>query len=394
MIGSFGVSEESRYLELELPTGPVPLGFAAEGSSVYLVGRDRAARWPVQALREGVARLRLPHETLAGAVELVTDDAERARVLELFRTRYGVTDFDRWYANPARVLRVSVRSSGTTLPGPEHYRGWLESEFDNVAVDYDRHITGNRINRLLRDRSLNELRRSFQSAHRILEIGCGSGMETLPLLGEGHELVCLDISARMLDVVREKARRAGVSERLETVHAPASRIPSLPSLRASGPFDGAYSTYGALNCEPDLPPIARALASLLRPDAPFVAGVYNRFCAFELVGYGLTGRLSRAAGRARHQVPVGASRFCVDIFALSAPEFEDRFRPWFRVERVQGVPVLLPPSDLVGYTEKLATGFSRLARWDEAVGRSWPFRLFGDHFLMTLRRRAGLPPEP
>jgi SAM-dependent methyltransferase len=360
---------------------------------VYLVGRDRSARWPVQALREGVARIRLADEMVAGPVELITDESERRRILELFRARYGDHDFERWYARPARVLRVDVQSPSPAPPGRDRYRSWLESEFDNVAYDYDRHITGNRINRLLRDRSLAELRRSFRNARRILEVGCGSGMETLPLLEDGHELVCIDISARMLEVVREKARRAGVSERLETIHAPASAIGSLALSRTLGSFDGGYSTYGALNCEPDLPPIARALARVLRDDAPFVAGVYNRFCAFELLGYGLTGRLSRAAGRARHQIPVGTSRFCVDIYALSAPEFEERFRTWFRVERVQGVPVVLPPSDLVGYTDRFDQGFPRLARWDTVLGRRWPFRVLGDHFLMTLRRRAVAPPD-
>ena len=377
----------SRYLELDLPSGSVPLGFAREGPALYLVGRDRAARWPVQILREGAARVRIDGRLLAGSVDLVTEPPERERVLQIFRNRYGPRDFDRWYASPSRVLRVTLGGRPRAGRTSDHYHEWLRAEFDNVATDYDRHITGNRINRLLRDRSLAELRRAFRTSRRLLEIGCGSGMETLPLLEEGHELVCIDISSRMLEVVREKARRAGVAERLETVHTAAAALPELAARWGPGSFDGAYSTYGALNCEEHLDPILPALAGLLRPGTPLVAGVYNRYCLFEMVGYGLTGRWARATGRTRRPMPVGSSRFCVDVFALSVSGFHKQVARWFEVERVEGVPVVLPPSDLARYTERFARGFDRLARWDLALGQRWPFRLFGDHFLMTLRRR-------
>lgn len=387
MIDRPGPGELSRYLELDLPSGPVPLGFAREGSALYLVGRDRAARWPVQVLRTGSARFRLDGELGSGPVDLVTEPLERARVLDLFREKYGERDFDRWYSAPARVLRVNLRGDHSDPATSDHYHDWLRAEFDNVATDYDRHITGNRVNRLLRDRSLSELRRVFGTAHRLLEIGCGSGMETLPLLEDGHEVVCVDISSRMLEVVREKARRAGVLERLDTVHGAAAALPTFAARWGPSSFDGAYSTYGALNCEEDLRPILPALAGLLRPNAPLVTGIYNRYCLFEIVGYGLTGRWSRATGRTRRPIPVGSSRFCVDVFALSVPEFQRQAGVWFDVERVEGVPVVLPPSDLASYTERFAREFDRLARWDLALGRRWPFRLLGDHFLMTLRRR-------
>jgi len=390
MRASSGPPTDPRHLELTVPTGVVPLGYVREGSALYLIARDRGARWPTQILRTGVARLRIDGQPAEGDVGLISDPGERERVLGLFRERYGERDFERWYSDPARVLRVTFDRSSDVPVRSDHYHGWLRAEFDNVAYDYDRHITGNRINRLLRDRSLVELRRAFRTAYRILEVGCGSGMETLPLLEEGHELVCVDISPRMLEVVSEKARRSGVLERLTTVPASAADLPALVETLGSEKFDGAYSTYGALNCEAELESVAAAVARLLRPEAPFVAGVYNRFCLVEMLGYGLTGQWSRALGRTLRPIPVGSSRFCVDVFAFSVPEFARKFDPWFRVERVQGVPVVLPPSDLVAYAELFGNGFERLARWDLAVGVRWPFRLLGDHFLMTLRRRREL----
>jgi SAM-dependent methyltransferase len=384
---------EPTSLELRLSEGAVPLGFVHEADEVYLVGRERSARWPVEVLREGTAEFAISGLHLRGSAELISDPNEKQRILGLFRAKYGDERYERWYGNPARVLRVRLGPSPPPATAEERYHGWLAAEFDNVADDYDRHILGNRINRLLRDRSLAELRSTFSRAHRLLEIGCGSGMETLPLLREGHEILCVDISERMLEVVRQKARKDGVAERLRTERSSAGAIGQLLRELGPGAFDGAYSTYGALNCEVDLGPIPPALHGLVNPGGRFVAGVYNSWCAFELLGYSLTGQFGRAVGRLDRPVRVGSSRFCVDIFAHSVSTFARTFAPWFVPVRTAAVPVLLPPSDLAGYAEKFARGFDRLDRWDRAVATRWPFRFLGDHFLMTLRRSDHDPPR-
>jgi SAM-dependent methyltransferase len=383
---SESVASASENLELVLPSGAVPLGFVREADTVYLVGRERSAHWPVEILRTGWAVLSISGRTEQGFPQLISDPLEKQRVLERFREKYGARRYERWYGNPARVLRVVLGPAMPPSDSEERYHGWLAAEFDNVADDYDRHILGNRINRLLRDRSLAELRRTFARSHHLLEIGCGSGMETLPLLREGHEVFCVDISERMLDVVRRKARSDGVTERLRTERLAAASLPQLLSELGPAAFDGAYSTYGALNCEADLSPLPPALHALIREGGRFVAGVYNRWCAFELVGYALTGQFARAFGRSDRPVRVGSSRFCVDIYAHSPPMFAKTFAPWFVAERVAAVPVLLPPSDLVGYAEKFERGFDRIDRWDRFLAPRWPFELLGDHFLMTLRR--------
>jgi SAM-dependent methyltransferase len=396
--GSAGTSapahEEGRSSAVELnlqlitPTGSVPLGFVAEGSTVFLIARERSARWPVTALRDGSARVRLLSEVKEGPIELITDPDEKRRVLSLFRAKYGDRQFERWYDRPARILRLDTGPGiPRATPASPPYYDWLTAEFDNVADDYDHHITGNRINLLLRDRSLAQLRRTFARSHALLEIGCGSGMETLPLLEEGHEVLCVDISSRMLETVRAKARKQGVAERLRTEQLRAAQLATLLPSIGAGQFDGAYSTYGAMNCEEELASIPPALHALLRHDARFVAGVYNRWCLFEVLGYTLSGQPRRAFGRTHRPVPVGSSRFCVDIFAHSTSDFRRLFDPWFSVERVEAIPVILPPSDLVGYAEKFSRHFDRLASWDRSIGSRWPLRDLGDHFLMTFARR-------
>ncbi len=380
-------------LELAGREGPVPLGYLRDGAELHLVARDRAARWPVDALRAGRARVRIGSERLEGSCRLRPPGPDRDRILEGFRAKYGEAAYRRWYAAPARVVTLDLRAVRPEPSPADRYYDWIASEFDNIAGEYDRHILGNRMNRLLRDRSVGLLTPTFRTARRLLEIGCGSGLETLAMLEAGHEVTAVDISRAMLDVTREKARRAGLSERLATIHASAREYArTSPAEGESERFDGGYSTYGAVNCESDLGPFRDAFAAAVRPGDPVVLGVYNRWCASELVAYGLTLRWSRALGRRSNPIRVGASRFCVDVFAYSPSEVRRGLAPEFRQRAITAVPLFLPPSDLTRYAELFGRDFDRLSRWDGWLARRGPFAGWGDHFLVTLERRAGASP--
>jgi len=379
-------------LRLRTSTGLVPLAYVREGPRVWLVAQYGAARWAVEILRTGRAELELPEGAHAGGCRLVAESLHRAAVLDRFTEKYGADQVARWFRPAGRVVEVVLGSVAQGGTGATAYFEWLEAEFDSIAADYDRHILGNRINRLLRDRSVAFMRRHLPPAGRLLEIGCGSGTETLELLADGHEIVAVDISQAMLDTVVTKARGRGLEARLRVVKLRAGELDRLLAQEGPRAFDGIYSTYGALNCEPDLTPLPPTVAALLRPGGLFVAGVFNRWCGFEMGVYGLLMRPRRAFGRWGRPVAVEASRFCVDAFAYSVPEFCRIFSHHFRVVAVEGAPVLLPPSDLTRYVEMIARRFRTLDAVDAAIGRRFPFSWLGDHFLVGMEpsiRRGG-----
>jgi ubiquinone/menaquinone biosynthesis C-methylase UbiE len=60
---------------------------------------------------------------------------------------------------------------------------------------------------------------------QILEIACGTGRFTVMLAERGADVVGLDISGPMLQQGREKARSAGVEDKLEFMRGDAGRLP-------------------------------------------------------------------------------------------------------------------------------------------------------------------------
>ncbi len=373
-------------VELLVEGGWVTLSYIKQSDCFFLMSAGYRPKWPSEILRKGEASLRFEGGVVSGSAELVSDVTERRNITEMFRSKYGDERFNRWFSEPGRL--VKIKPSDAAGKGSDAYYRWLESEFDAVASDYDRHITGNSINMLLRERSLALMESVFSGSGRLLDIGCGSGMETVPLLKKGHEIVAADISSSMLEVLHKKAVEEGVSERLVTRKLRANSIDALIGEFGEGSFDGCYSTYGALNCEQSLQGVSEAVHALLRDDGRFVAGIYNRYCISEIMGYGLTFRFNRILKRARSRLLEGDSRFCIDVFPYSVMDAERIFSPLFSIDDVIGVPVILPPSDLDAYARKFSRHQEKIRAVDKWLGTRWPFNSLGDHFLMTLSRRA------
>lgn len=69
----------------------------------------------------------------------------------------------------------------------------------------------------LEELRLDELCRSLKKERlSILDIGCGPGTLALPLAAQGHELVCVDFSSQMLEVLESRAAAQGLSELVHT----------------------------------------------------------------------------------------------------------------------------------------------------------------------------------
>jgi SAM-dependent methyltransferase len=229
------------------------------------------------------------------------------------------------------------------------------------------------------------MRETFKKGDVVLEVGCGSGTETLSLARAGLTVIATDLSSRMLDIVRAKASRQGLSNQVITIHV---RAPDLvKKVRDLGylKLDGGYSTYGAVNTEPNLPLLFESFHNLLKPTAPLVLGVWNRYCAYEILGYSLRGKPSLAFARFKNPVPVGKSRFCVASNSFSASSLDRLLVPNFRRTRLLGVVIAIAPSNLTKYLPGSKNSVSFLKKVDSNLGKIFPTNRLGDHFLAVYK---------
>jgi len=113
--------------------------------------------------------------------------------------------------------------------------------------------------------TLNRTRSYLKPSDRVLEIGAGTGSTALLLADGVAEFVATDISDKMLDVGRAKAKAQGV-ENLRFQKALAHEIPE-------GAFD-AVLAHNVLHLIEDLPDALRAAHAGLKPGGLLISKTF------------------------------------------------------------------------------------------------------------------------
>lgn len=306
-------------------------------------------------------------------------------LLGIFTRKYGLNEVKKRYWGQTRYFEIDIISESPAQDYAELYYADLEAAFDGVAEHYDEHILGNPMNLWLRNRSVNYLTKAFRPGAVVLEIGCGTGTETLSLAQHGLIIIAADISSKMLEVLTRKAREAGLSDSIIPLHARPYALKDGLRQKGFNKIDGAYSTYGAINTEPNLRQLFEDLHSVIRQNGLLVLGVWNKYCLYEMVGYSLRMKPAMAVARFRNPVPVGKSRFCISSNAYSVGSLGGYTRQLFRLQKVYGVQILLPASNLTRHLPREPL-LSLLKKIDMELESHYPWNRLGDHFLGVYSR--------
>jgi SAM-dependent methyltransferase len=165
--------------------------------------------------------------------------------------------------------------------------------FDAVAASYDASNQANALLCAMRDRTRAALCAAAVAGSRILNLGCGPGTDDVFLARRGYLVTAVDSSPAMIAQARRRVREEGCDRSVRAVHLDLDDIGALhPAL-----FDAAYSSFGPLNCVPDLGATARAIHQRLRPQGVLVASVIGRWCPWEIALYAARRDWRRAAVR-------------------------------------------------------------------------------------------------
>lgn len=257
--------------------------------------------------------------------------------------------------------------------------------FDAVAARYDERFTASIIGRAQRSAVWKELAKAFHPGDRVLEIGCGTGVDACYLAERGVEVLACDSSSQMVEIAARRVRQCNLQARVRTHVIRAEDI----SLLHHESFSGAFSNFGALNCVEDLRIVAKSIATLVRPGANVLLCWMGPCCLWEMLFY--LGQRSGHKAFRRFQCKGITAKLAdgafVQVHYPSVETMVKTFVPEFRVKSVQGVGVAVPPS----YLEPWARRNPRLVKVCERIDSwfgPWPgFRSLGDHLLVRLERK-------
>jgi SAM-dependent methyltransferase len=255
--------------------------------------------------------------------------------------------------------------------------------FDSVASDYDGPLGNNLLVQQMREVLWRIVAELAAPGSRLLDLGCGTGLDALHFAQSGYGVTAIDWSVGMVAQTRRRAEQAGLSGRLITARLGIQELDRL----AGETFDVIYSDLGALNCLPDLTSVAQNCAGLLRPDGYMVCSVIGRYCPWEIAYYALRGNLKRARVRlAQDHVPVSLNGYTVWTRYYSPREFFRSFAAWFKWRACRAINLFIPPPYLVGPFERHPFLLKPLAWLDHHAGRLPVINQAGDHFLLVMSR--------
>lgn len=267
------------------------------------------------------------------------------------------------------------------------YKRNVSEAFDSIASDYDGSFDSSELNAIMRSFSLQTISLLVKPGRRVLDIGCGTGREAIYLAKSGVKVMASDISPKMTELTAAKAKAEGVADMIEVRTIAAG---DLGQLSVEGTvFDGAFSSFGALNCEPDLESVAEGIASILHPGSPLVVSMINPFCLTEMVLHGLALRPSKALRRLSTpaRMPVAPGVY-IEVYLRTLRTTVDAFEPHFEFVKASGLLVLLPPPYMESYWRKLGFLRNPLIRIERILSAAGPLAAFGDHYLLQFRRVA------
>jgi SAM-dependent methyltransferase len=228
------------------------------------------------------------------------------------------------------------------------------------------------------------LLRVFPTGGHILELGGGTGEDATFLAARGFDMLLTDPSPAM--VTQAKAKLTPLGGRAEIVAGEEMMDFAARHLSAGGrKFDGAFSNFAPLNCVADLGPVARGLATLLKPSATAMLVLFGTFCPGEMVVEVLRGRPHLALRRCkRGEAPARLAKREFHIVYHRRAELVRSFAPWFVLEKRLGIGVTVPPSAAEPWISQQPHLLAAMEMLDRGLAR--PLAMLGDHVLYQFRR--------
>ena len=258
-----------------------------------------------------------------------------------------------------------------------------QKAFDSVAADYDGPRGNNELIQRMRVTLWDTVSREVPAGRRLLDLGCGTGIDAFEFASRGYEVLASDWSPQMVERTRARAAAAGLEQRVEAKHVGIHQLDQIDDR-----FDAVYSNFGPLNCAPDLNAVATQCERLLRPGGLLIFSVIGRICPWELAYYTSKRRFRRATVRAtRGATAVGMNNHTIWTYYYLPREFYRAFADSFSLESYRALSLFMPPPYLVDYYRRHRAGCDRLGKLDDRFGALPLLRNMGDHFLIVMRRR-------
>jgi SAM-dependent methyltransferase len=259
--------------------------------------------------------------------------------------------------------------------------------FDAISSQYDALYSPvvNPLVGMMRDRVYAAFARHFPAGATLLELGCGTGEDTLALCERGHRLVAADPAPGMIAHAQAKLAAAGRADAVTFVNRGAGDLgEAWPSLGLT--VGGVFSNFAPLNCELSLDPVRRLLERALRPGGRFVGVVLPRLCPMEVALFLARVQPRTALRRFRRHPVADVEGRTFPMRYYGAADFDRALAGAFRRVETRSLGLVLPPLSFGPQFARVPGLLATLALAEDRLSGVPGLRRMGDHVLLAYER--------
>ena len=217
----------------------------------------------------------------------------------------------------------------------------------------------------------------------LLELNAGTGIDSFFFAEKGVRVLATDAAPGMIAQLEAK-QRARPDLPVDVMACSFLELERLGDRRV----DHVFSNFGGLNCTPHLDQVLHGIDRVLRPGGTCTLVIMPRFSPWEMLALvkghaGLALRRWRKGGSTAHLE--GVSFLC----HYFSPRYVKRHvGPKYHVIEQRALSLIVPPPHMERFPARWPRLLRFLDRIEGAIASAWPFRNWGDHFLIILRKKA------
>lgn len=262
---------------------------------------------------------------------------------------------------------------------------YAEKAFSKQSVVFDEIYNTDRIIQYKRERVRAHVLKHLPKKASILELNAGTGEDAIYFAQRGHTVHATDISTGMLAILEKKVADKQLGSNITKEQC---SFTALEGLINQGPYDQIFSNFAGLNCTDKLDKVLQSLSPLLKPGGVVTLVILPTFCLWEFLllfkGKWKTA-FRRFAGKKGARSHIEGEYFTCWYYNPSY--VIQNMGKEFELSGIEGLCTLVPPSYINGFAGKYPAIFRFLCRQEGRWKSYWPWRLIGDYYIISLRKK-------
>jgi len=257
----------------------------------------------------------------------------------------------------------------------------IAEAFSRTAEKYDAFAEDHPHLTRMRSKVYAHIEKWIPPASRILELNAGTGTDAVRLARSGYHIHAIDIAPGMLEKLDDKVEQFELRERVTFQQLSFTEVE-----KAHGaPFDAVFSNLGGMNCIPDLSPVIEQLPKILRPNGLVNWVLMPPVCLWEMaeIFRGHPRLALRRFARNGTRAHLEGLHFTVHYFTPR------KVLEWFGHEydcvAIEGLSVITPTAEGKKFVQQFPRLYRTLCWLDDRLAPHYPWRGWGDFFIITLR---------